>query len=574
MSKEEYIGKVKIDLSYYSEKNDTSDIVGIDDLLSIVANHDGDSFDDVIKENNNWMILYNLSPYRENLISWLSIKNNSTILEIGSECGALTGLLSQKAISVHAIDPSYKACKVNALRHSNYNNLKITAGNYKEVLDNTEERYDYITILNYKSFEPSSLPLLRKHLSDEGKIIICADNKLGLRYLSGYEGNNSSGFTKSELENEIKKYGISDFDFYYPYPDSVFPSTIYSDEYLPKKGELNDNLRNFDKDRYVFWNEARIFDNILEEGVFPSFSNSFLLIIGKSTDEKILYVKISDNRDVKYQIVTKIIRKNGRLIVTKNSKHPEVNNWIFSIKENEDKLSELCNPQTNILKSTLNGDVLEYNFVNGVDLETEFDNACSSGDVHTIYSVLDRYYQILRFMKSSNSFTMTQEFINIFGKPELNADSESGTVVNIDLLMPNVFYSNGEYTIIDCEWVFCFPIPIEYVFWRALTFSRSFSRLNNNQKEHIYNHYGLTDDKRASYLQMENAFQSKVAGDTLRVSQYHSLLQRTAVPVDTLKSNSNKITALEQEVESLRKEIGRIKQSKSWRLLKFFRIVK
>lgn len=35
--------------------------------------------------------------------------------------------------------------------------------------------------------------------------------------------------------------GMEVEEVYYPYPDYKFPMEIYSDAYLPKKGELNDN---------------------------------------------------------------------------------------------------------------------------------------------------------------------------------------------------------------------------------------------------------------------------------------------------------------------------------------------
>ena len=43
--------------------------------------------------------------------------------------------------------------------------------------------------------------------------------------------------------------GIWGLTFYYPYPDHKFPSVIYSDEWLPQKGELAEGRSNYDRDR-------------------------------------------------------------------------------------------------------------------------------------------------------------------------------------------------------------------------------------------------------------------------------------------------------------------------------------
>ena len=84
-----------------------------------------------------------------------------------------------------------------------------------------------------------------------------------------------------ELEQMLQENGFSKFKFYYPYPDYKFPAVIYSDEYLPKPGELRKNQRNFDADRITLFDEGKAFDGILKSGLFPVFSNSFLIEVEK-----------------------------------------------------------------------------------------------------------------------------------------------------------------------------------------------------------------------------------------------------------------------------------------------------
>ena len=75
----------------------------------------------------------------------------------------------------------------------------------------------------------------------------------------------------------IGRAGYKDMTFYYPYPDYKFPMAIYSDDYLPKKGELSRNNLNFDREKIYMFDESKVFDQVLEEGMFPFFSNSFLV---------------------------------------------------------------------------------------------------------------------------------------------------------------------------------------------------------------------------------------------------------------------------------------------------------
>ena len=74
------------------------------------------------------------------------------------------------------------------------------------------------------------------------------------------------------------------YKFYYTYPDYKFATNIYYDEYLPKKGELRNNMRNFDSDRLLLFDEGLAFDGIIDAELFPHFSNSFFVEIGKKEE--------------------------------------------------------------------------------------------------------------------------------------------------------------------------------------------------------------------------------------------------------------------------------------------------
>ena len=77
----------------------------------------------------------------------------------------------------------------------------------------------------------------------------------------------------------MKKCNCSIEKFFYPYPDYKLPSVIYSDDYLPKVGELNNNKNNFDADRIITFDESKVFDTVIREGEFSNYSNSFLLFV-------------------------------------------------------------------------------------------------------------------------------------------------------------------------------------------------------------------------------------------------------------------------------------------------------
>lgn len=306
----EKIGNLTLNYKHYSGVDLYSDGEVEDELLGIVKNHEEKEYNKIIAQSNKWAIMYHLSHLRANIVEWLPITKQDTILEIGSGCGAITGTLASKAKKVTCIELSEKRSLINAYRNKGKDNIEIWLGNFEESEKDIVEKYDYITLIGvfeygekYISTEKpyeNFLTIIGKHLNENGKIIIAIENKLGLKYWAGcqedhvgkyFEGiedypstNGVKTFSKKELEEIIRNSGFSNYKFYYPYPDYKLPTTIYSDKYLPKKGELNNNMRNFDRERIITFDETRVYDMIIKENLFPLYSNSYLVVLEKGRD--------------------------------------------------------------------------------------------------------------------------------------------------------------------------------------------------------------------------------------------------------------------------------------------------
>ena len=301
----EYIGKVKLDYSLYSGTDTYSDGDIEEELLNIVKNSTPEDYNRIICDRKDWAILYHLSPTRENIISWYPM-SGAKVLEIGAGCGAITGALCRNAGMVHSIDLSSRRSRINAYRHRDADNLEIKVGNFKDIYKALDTKYDLITLIGVLEYAKAyiggehpyedMLNMLKKNLAPGGKIVIAIENRLGLKYFAGcledhigkpFIGINQyydaeygvRTFSKAELESMFGKLGFT-YEFYYPYPDYKLPSVIYSDERLPRPGELNDNIRNFDNMRYVMFDETKVFDDLIKSGSFDIFSNSFLIELG------------------------------------------------------------------------------------------------------------------------------------------------------------------------------------------------------------------------------------------------------------------------------------------------------
>ena len=118
----------------------------------------------------------------------------------------------------------------------------------------------------------AELERLRWTLPAGAVIAAAADNRYAL---SGFAG--ARYFRQETLLNP--GFDMADIHMYYPYPDMELPLVIYSDRYLPKKGELTNNYRNFGTDRLYIFDEAAKWDEIIEDKRFPDFANSFLMVL-------------------------------------------------------------------------------------------------------------------------------------------------------------------------------------------------------------------------------------------------------------------------------------------------------
>ena len=217
----------------------------------------------IIEQRASYPYLYHLSQIRENLVSFLPFEKDMRVLECNPECGALTGKLLAMASGVTALAESELQEKI--LRE------RFKEPQEREKLDIRRQlpehgRFDVILIAGH---------FYRWEKQEE----YCGGYFTGI---DGYPdaaavGRFGRSYSRAEYTRLLQEAGFGGLTFYYPYPDHKFPSVIYSDEWLPQKGELAEGRSNYDRDRVACFNERVMFDSLLEEGVFQTFSNSFLI---------------------------------------------------------------------------------------------------------------------------------------------------------------------------------------------------------------------------------------------------------------------------------------------------------
>lgn len=290
------------------------------ELLEIVKQNKSDAYEAVIREKASYPYLYHLSEIRQNLIDWLPITKKMRVLECNAECGALTGKLLAMAGEVVSVTEDEVHAQVIRERCKDVGGrLKVIPAHSKEMPDGWDipetldlqdvRRFDAILIAGDVYRFRAKLTELGGLLKEDGRLYVADANRLGLKYFAGCQeeyrggyftgiegydredsaalgregaktGDRSNGgrcYSRIEYTQMLENAGFEKLTFYYPYPDHKFPAAIYSDAWLPHKGELAENRRNFDRDRVESFDEQKVYDSLLAEGLFGSFANSFLI---------------------------------------------------------------------------------------------------------------------------------------------------------------------------------------------------------------------------------------------------------------------------------------------------------
>ena len=411
---QEIIGKVKLELSHYSGQDLYCDGEVEDELLAIVKEHGKEEFPAIIARSRKWPVLYHLSDLRENIVDWID-------LEVGAGCGAISGALARKAGKLDYVELSKKRSLINAYRHKDAEHMCIHVGNFEDIEPDLDTDYDAVFLIGVFEYaaayihdaDPygSFLRIIKKHLCPGGRIVIAIENRLGMKYFGGaredHLGSYFSGiedypdggavrtFSRPALEKIFRSQGISDYHFYYPYPDYKFMLSLYSDRRLPREGELSTNHLRLDRDRMELFDEQRAYDALLKDGVFPLFSNSYLVLIGEESE--VIYSKYSNDRAAEYAIRTDLFEKDGRRFARKLPMRPEAEEHIKSLPVKA-KLMSLRVDGSGLkvcpAVSTDDDKLVLFPYIEGPTMEELLEKALREGeerDVDELFSVSEQF---------------------------------------------------------------------------------------------------------------------------------------------------------------------------------------
>ncbi|MGN6714455.1 LicD family protein [Anaerocolumna jejuensis] len=453
-------------------------------IIKYINGNTSEEYIEIIRQDSSWPVFFQLSEMRWGLYSWYDFGENSNLLEVGAGYGALTGLFCSKCRKVTATEKSPARAEALVKRFESISNLEVCIGDAATM--DFQKKFDFIILTGIlerqgggssdKKVYAEYLQKLKKLLTPAGKILIAVENRFGLKYICGaiephtgkpFDGLNhypfgtgGYSFTKEEMIAILKLAGLESYKFYYPLPDYKIPQIIYSQNYLPQT-RVGERLVPYyvNKDSLIAV-ENDMYDDVVENGVFEFFANSFLIECSMgATACSVDYAAVTVDRGHEQGTVTAI---HNTKRVTKQAVFTEGIKNIIGLCQNIWDLQRRGIPAIEV---TMEKDTAVMPMI------TE-----QLASVYLKQAVLDRkidlyvfFEQLHRHILMSSEHVLAKDNALLFDEKAVDS-SEYGVILSkayIEMIPMNAFWINDDFLFFDQEFVYQ-NYPAGYVLFRAI----------------------------------------------------------------------------------------------------------
>ena len=189
---------------------------------------------------------------------------------------------------------------------------------------------------------------------------------------------------------------------------------------------------------------------------------------------KVLMTKFANKRNEQYRLSTTIYEEADHIYVSKSASSEKALKHLYSLKMKCQQLNNfILNPTlkvNKILKELDRTFIFEY--IKGKPFEKLVYQALSQGDIPVLTKLLTEFCEILKTSFKLKKYddickTIPEKLKKIYKKKSLGYFCAG---IPFDLTPGNIFIKDldGSYEIIDYEWTVSFPLPLEFIIYRAL----------------------------------------------------------------------------------------------------------
>lgn len=477
-----------------------------------------------------------IGDIQRGLLNWYPFKANADILYISDKEDCLSDMLKEQGHKV--LVKTYQEI------------------NTAEFLDEKAGFFSYIIanqILETAENPLEELRVWQQLLSNDGKIILGADNRIGIRYFCGdrdpYTDRSFDGienyckltnadkkyikghnYSKKELEGILQDAGIKNYKFYSIFPNLDFPQLIYAENYLPKENLAIRYFPMYHHPDSVFLDEASLYDTLIQNGLFHTMANGYLIECAKDgNNSKVNHVTLSTDRGEEDALAT-IIYSDG--VVEKRALHESGKEKLLQMVENQ---TDLQKHGIHMVEGKMENDsyVMPY-----VDAEIAL-NYISSW----IYKDVDRFIEEVDCFR--NLILQSSEHVEVQEK-----EDGMGIILKrgyFDLVPLNCFFVDGEYVFYDQEF-YVENYPANVIIYRMLNIVYT----NRKEMENILpisffgKRYNL-EKQQKKWEQMDMEFLSSLRNQ----KELRSFHERYQGNIAIINSNRNRINYSAEEYQTM-----------------------
>lgn len=246
--------------------------------------------------------------------------------------------------------------------------------------------------------------------------------------------------------------------------------------------------------------------------------------------DRLIYSKFSNERNSKYAIETSIVENDSARWVCKKPLYEEGKQHFENMKSAYLGLTTMF-PKGELAIQPYEeaDDGMRFPYVEGADMESLLHDTYNSQGYEAVLRWIKEYFDMIKKYSSTEMFEKTNEFVQMFGDFDFPQETKCGKFNNLDYGFANVIISENRQTLIDYEWTMDFPIPLEFLLYRALhyyvyTCPESVALVKNG----IFEDLGFDEENIEKYLKMEQNFQNYISSGKVSLGELHeSMGQKT-----------------------------------------------
>lgn len=477
--------------------------------------------------------------------------------------------------------------------------LEIVSKGISELKQAQQGKFDYAVIIGViehtKDYHAARAILKNVYsmLKEDGKLFLGTDNRLGIRYFCGdrdlftgrnfdsvenyarinvsdMEKLNGRTYSKAEITDMLQEAGFETYRFYSVFPILFDPQVLFAEDYIPQE-ELDVRIfPQYNCADTVFLEEEKLYSTLIQNGMFHTMANGFLVECPKAGAEELSDVKqitVSMDRGKENAMYTIIGRRE------QVKKKPVYVEGRKKIRELADNNAYLCDHGVDMVEANVLDDTFSMAYQHGIPAVRYFRELLYT-DQTLFWEKLESFWKII--LNSSEHVPYEEIDWERFEpgwekrKPDdpdkdkwrkvafgSREDKESlGVILKrgyIDLVALNCFWTGGTFVFYDQE-VYVENLPAKTILLRTINFiygaDLKLETILPSQK--VKEHFNLMKYQ-SLFAYFTDRFLNRLRNDDL-LRPYHNEVRRN---MGMVNSNRQRMNYSADRYDSLFRDIFR-----------------